>query len=106
MSRPRSKLDALGKEERLELIKKLHTRQDGICYICDHTISLQLDEVDIDHIVPISPPFNGIDDEQNWGLVHRKENESKSNRSLQLMRYIYKYKGLRGAYVEQKEISQ
>jgi hypothetical protein len=36
------------------------------------------------------------------GVVHRKENESKSNKSLQLMRYIYTYRKLREGYVEQK----
>jgi hypothetical protein len=102
MTRPHSKLDDLTKEERQELILRLHKRQNGKCFICDHEINLKLDPVDIDHIVSISPPFNGIDDEQNWGLVHRKENESKSNRSLQLMRYIYSYRALRDKFVNEK----
>ena len=102
MPRPHSKIDDLTKEERLNLINRLYQRQDKKCYICNHEINLQLDQVDVDHIVPISPPFNGIDDENNWGIVHKKENESKSNKSLQLMRYIYSYRELRDKFVLEK----
>lgn len=88
--------------DRNALTRRLLARQGGLCYICDREINLKLDTVDIDHIIPISRPFNGLDDEQNWGLVHRKENESKSNRSLQLIRYIYQYRALRDDYVSKK----
>ncbi len=103
MSRPSSKLDELTEENRVELINLLHQRQTGKCFICGEGINLQLDEVDIDHIVPLSSPFKGVDDEENWAVSHAKHNRSKGTRSLQLMRYIFEYTKLRDSYVNQNK---
>lgn len=100
VARPKSKLDNLSEKERSEIIHILFKRQNGVCYICGRQIDLKLDKVDIDHIIAISPPFNGVDEEQNWGLVHRAENESKSNKSLELTRHIFNYRKLRDEYVD------
>lgn len=102
MSRPHSKIDDMDKEDYANLVKRLLLRQHNLCYICRKEIDEKIDKTDVDHIIPISHPFNGLDEEQNWGVVHRACNESKSNRSLELMRYIYCYRGLRDDCVEKK----
>lgn len=66
-------------------------RQGGFCYICRRPIELAIDEVDVDHIIALAR--NGPDDEANWGLVHARCNRSKGKRDLQLMRYIYEFRG-------------
>jgi hypothetical protein len=103
MPRPHSKLDDLTSEQRDELIGRLNTRQVGKCFICGDEINLQLDEVDIDHIVPISPPFNGVDEDQNWAIAHASHNRSKGSKSLQLMRYIFQYRKQRDSRINQNK---
>jgi hypothetical protein len=89
MTRPKSKLDDLEGKERKELIQRLYERQGHLCYICGKDINLQLDELDIDHILSIT---KGLDEEQNWALTHSRENRSKGNRDLQLLQHIFKYR--------------
>lgn len=89
MTRPASNLDAIKGKEREELVKRLHRRQEGKCFICGRELDLKLDRVDIDHIIAIG---KGLDEEQNWGLTHQDENRSKGTRDLQLMQYIFNYR--------------
>jgi 5-methylcytosine-specific restriction endonuclease McrA len=103
MPRPHSKLDDLTKEQRDELIARLNARQQGKCFICGDAINLQLDEVDIDHIVPISPPFKGVDYDQNWAIAHANHNRSKGNKSLELTRYIFQYRKQRDLNVNKNK---
>lgn len=48
--------------------------------------------MDIDHIVAISPPHNGVDDEINWAVTHQSHNRSKGDKDLQLMQYIFRFR--------------
>jgi len=81
-----TKLKSLTKEQREDLIKRLWELQEHKCKICGKPIDLSIHEVDIDHIVSLD--LGGLDDENNWGVVHAEHNKIKGNRDLQLMSYI------------------
>jgi len=85
-----SRLDKLTKEEREELIKRLHSVQNSLCYVCGRVVNLLVHEVDIDHIIALAR--NGADDESNWGLTHSPCNRSKGARDLRLQRLLYQFK--------------
>ena len=52
-------------------------------------MDLQFQDLDIDHITSIE---KGLDNEQNWALTHKTENQSKGDRDLQLMQHIFGYR--------------
>jgi 5-methylcytosine-specific restriction endonuclease McrA len=85
-----SKLDKLSKEQWDDLIKRLGAVQNGLCYVCEKVINLQVHEVDIDHIIALT--HGGPDDETNWGLTHSSCNRSKGARDLQLQRILFRFK--------------
>jgi hypothetical protein len=85
-----SKLDKLSKEERDELVKRLHKAQNGLCYVCGSVLNLLVHEPDIDHIIALAR--NGADNESNWGLTHSTCNRSKGTRDLRLQRLLYQFK--------------
>src|SRR5882724_8651626 len=90
MTNVRSQLDTLNKEQRAELVKRLHKAQNEICYVDRKIINLSVHETDIDHIIAVSR--GGLDEEQNWGLTHLNCNRSKGARDLQLQRILNKFK--------------
>lgn len=75
MANVRSKLDTLTREEKGELIQRLHKVQNELCYVCRNVINLRVHQADVDHIHALSR--HGIDDESNWGLTHATCNRSK-----------------------------
>lgn len=86
----RSKLETMTPEERRELILRLHTAQNSLCYICKKIIDLQVHRADVDHI--IARARGGNDDESNWAVAHHTCNRSKGARDLLLQRHIFRYK--------------
>jgi hypothetical protein len=86
MSERVSKLDKMPKEEKQELVKRLHKAQDGLCFVDGKIIDLQVHPVDVDHIIALAR--GGADDESNWGLTHAGCNRSKGTRDLQLQRIL------------------
>lgn len=90
MPRARSALDAMNKEEKSELIQRLHTAQNKLCYVCSKVINLRVHQADIDHIHALSR--DGVDDEQNWALTHASCNRSKGTRDLELQRILQRFK--------------
>jgi hypothetical protein len=82
----RSQIDDLNQEQRHDLIARLYATQEGLCYICERPIGLQVHKTDIDHIIALDR--NGPDTESNWGLTHASCNRAKGNRDLQLQRHI------------------
>jgi len=86
----RSKVDTLTKQEKTELIQRLHTAQNGLCYVCGSVMDLSVHQVDVDHIQALSR--GGIDDEQNWALTHASCNHSKGTRDLELQRILHRFK--------------
>lgn len=85
-----SKLDSLSAEQREELVARLHKAQNGLCYVDQEVINLQVHEVDIDHIVALAR--DGADDESNWALTHASCNRSKGTRDLQLQRILHEFR--------------
>ena len=83
------------KEQREELIKKLHAQQQGKCFICEREINLETqgNDIDIDHIIPISVK-DTRDNETNFALTHSSCNRSKGAANLYVARAIYKIKNL------------
>ena len=61
-------LGALSKNEYIDLTNKLHTIQNGKCYICRKDIDLDLHNTNIDHIIPLAN--GGKDTEDNFALTH------------------------------------
>ena len=85
-------LDKLSKEQRENLVKKLYEQQQEICFICQNKIDLDLQNVDVDHIIPLAN--NGKDNETNFALTHDSCNRSKGAANLNLARAIYKIRNL------------
>jgi hypothetical protein len=85
-----SALDTLTADQRTELIERLHRAQDGLCYVCQDVINLQVHEVDVDHIIALARA--GPDDESNWGLTHAACNRSKGTRDLRLQRILHEFR--------------
>jgi hypothetical protein len=49
-----SKLDGLSADQREELVNRLHKAQNGLCYVDQEVINLQVHEVDVDHITALA----------------------------------------------------
>jgi 5-methylcytosine-specific restriction endonuclease McrA len=62
-------LSKLNPVQRQELVDRLHSRQNGVCFLCELAIDLNLqrDALEIDHIVPIA--YNGKDEENNFAMA-------------------------------------
>ena len=58
-----SKLDSLSKEQRQALVNRLHKAQNGLCYVCQEVINLQVHKTDVDHIIALVR--GGPDEESN-----------------------------------------
>lgn len=85
-------LSALSNSDRDHLESKLSTIQNGICYICQEPIDLNLHTVNIDHVVPLA--LHGLDKEDNFALTHESCNKSKLDSHLEVARRLYVLKNL------------
>lgn len=47
-------LKDLSSDDYSALTKKLHTIQNGVCYICQKAIDLDIHTTNIDHIIPLA----------------------------------------------------
>ncbi len=68
------------------LTKKLHTIQNGVCYICQKPIDLDIHTTNIDHIIPLAN--RGKDSEDNFALTHESCNKSKQDADLTVARSL------------------
>lgn len=85
-------LESLSKEEYLNLKKELANIQSNKCFICQREIDLEIQETDVDHIVPLAN--KGKDDKSNFALTHSSCNRSKNDANLNIARILYKLKSL------------
>lgn len=85
-----SKLNALTTQQRADLTARLHKAQNGICYVCQDVINLQVHRTDIDHIIALAR--GGMDDEPNWALTHEGCNRAKGTRDLQLQQILHQFR--------------
>lgn len=90
-------LDKLSKDERANLVKRLFEQQKEKCFICLKEINLDVQETDVDHIIPISEK-DTRDNESNFALTHSSCNRSKGAVNLYVARAIYKIKNLQDEF--------
>jgi len=79
-------LSSLSKDEYVSLTEKLSKIQNGICYICQKPIDLNLHNTNIDHIYPLVR--GGKDSEDNFALTHESCNKSKQDANLKIARLL------------------
>lgn len=79
-------LKALSSDDYNALTKKLHSIQNGICYICQKPIDLDIHTTNIDHIIPLAN--RGKDSEDNFALTHESCNKSKQDANLTVARSL------------------
>ena len=84
-------LSKLKADQRRELVERLHVRQNGVCFICEKPIDLDLqrDAIEIDHIIPIAA--DGKDEENNFALTHGVCNRRKSSSDLRVARVLERF---------------
>ena len=85
-------LSSLSSEDYSELKKELFNIQHGKCFICQKDIDLDIQETDVDHVIPLAN--RGKDDKSNFALTHAPCNRSKSDADLNIAQILYKVKDL------------
>ncbi len=91
-------LNSLSKDEYDNLTLKLHSIQDGKCFICGNIIDLKLNATNVDHIVPLAN--RGKDSDENFALTHESCNKSKQDANLGIARILHKLKTLQDKTIE------
>lgn len=81
-------LSRLNAEQRIDLERRLHERQSGVCFLCEAAIDLEIHKgtLEIDHVIPIVS--KGADDPSNFALVHGNCNAKKGASDLRVARLL------------------
>lgn len=93
-------LSQLSSNEYKELTQNLHNIQSGMCFICGKPIDLDLQETNIDHIIPLAN--KGKDETSNFALTHEACNKSKQDADLNVARALHMLKEIQDE-VQKKE---
>ena len=88
-------LNRPSKENRKALEAQLWAQQAGKCFISEQPIDLDLDEIDIDHIIPTRD--NGKDDPSNFALTLASYNRSKQAADLRIARVLARFDRIKEA---------
>jgi len=86
-------LNGKSKEERAALVRQLWRQQSGKCFISGREMDLEVDELDIDHIIPTRD--NGRDDPTNFALTLASYNRSKQASDLRVARVLARFSQIR-----------
>lgn len=81
-------LSSLSNDQYQILTEKLWEMQNHKCFICEGEIDLDINETNIDHIVPLAN--KGKDSEDNFAVTHASCNKSKQDANLQIARILQK----------------
>src|SRR5438445_10547109 len=81
---------------RPDLIVRLAAQQKGSCFICEKPIDLELDKLEVDHVVPRAK--GGKDDENNYAVTHEVCNRTKSDGDLRIARCMARYERIKEAH--------
>ena len=79
-------LSALSKQEYDALTEKLWGIQNHQCFICEDKIDLDLNNTNIDHIIPLAN--KGKDNEENFAVTHESCNKSKQDANLKIAKIL------------------
>lgn len=84
-------LSRLNAEERRNLVKQLWEIQNGLCFITEEPIDLDLhySQLDIDHVIPSK--MGGKDDPSNFALTFASANRAKQASDLKLARILHRF---------------
>ena len=93
-------LSQLTSNEYKELTDELYNIQNRICFICGNRIDLDIQETNIDHIIPLAN--KGKDEKENFALTHASCNKSKQDADLNVARSLHKLKQIQEE-VQKKE---
>ena len=85
-------LSSLSSDDYNDLSRKLSDIQNRTCFICQHDIDIDIQETNIDHIIPLTN--KGKDIEENFALTHGSCNKSKQDSNLYIARVLHKLKSL------------
>ena len=95
-------LNSLNETQRKELEEKLHSKQGGKCHICDDPIELGINQVDIDHIIPLN--LGGKDTENNFALTHSSCNREKQDTNLEVAKTIHVFKKIEKETIDTSKV--
>ena len=95
-------ISGLTESQSKEFKDKLYSKQNGKCYICGDKIDLDLNDVDIDHIIPTNT--GGKDEPNNFALTHSSCNREKQDSNLEVARIIHQFKKIEKETIEIKKV--
>jgi hypothetical protein len=96
-------LSSLSDDAYKALSIKLSSIQSSICFICQNRIDLDIQETNIDHIIPLAN--KGKDSEENFAITHAPCNKSKQDSNLYIARVLHKLKALQDEIQENESRS-
>jgi HNH endonuclease len=88
-------LSRLSKDARTKLEQQLWEQQGRKCFISGLPIDLDLDEIDVDHIIPTRD--SGKDDASNFALTLAHYNRSKQAADLRVARVLARFDKIKEA---------
>ena len=88
-------LDSLNEEKKQALVNRLYEQQNGVCFICEKPIDLDVQITNVDHIVPLVN--NGKDGVDNFALTHEHCNKSKLDADLNVAKILAKLEDIKAS---------